>query len=161
MASTRQYVLKINTGAGKAGKIQSIRTPLPPLLLALRIHQDTTNSGESRLRVVQTNAFFLKSLAYFTHSHPLLDSKTQRTANAVGRRGDTAHKLSSKPSQQQQYFAPKQGATPMAVPWGYFWDAKNHKRPTFSRKIRSLRFYNLAVKERFEHRTRYVDLGMT
>lgn len=38
----------------------------------------------------------------------------------------------------------------MAVPWGCFWDAKNQKPPTFSRKIRGLRFHNLAVKERFE-----------
>ena len=38
----------------------------------------------------------------------------------------------------------------MVVPWGHFLDAKNHKPPTFSRKIRGLRFRNLAVKERFE-----------
>ncbi len=38
----------------------------------------------------------------------------------------------------------------MVVPWGYFLDAKNHKPPTFSRKIRGLRFQNVAVKERFE-----------
>lgn len=38
----------------------------------------------------------------------------------------------------------------MVVPWGYFLDAKNHKPPTFSRKIKGLRFQNVAVKERFE-----------
>lgn len=38
----------------------------------------------------------------------------------------------------------------MVVPWGYFSDAKNHKPPIFSSKIRGLRFCNLAVKERFE-----------
>lgn len=47
-------------------------------------------------------------------------------------------------------FAPKLGASPMVVPWGYFSDVKNHKPPTFSRKIRGLRFQNVAVKERFE-----------
>lgn len=35
----------------------------------------------------------------------------------------------------------------MVVPWGYFLDAKNHKPLTFSRKIRGLRFQNVAVKE--------------
>lgn len=35
-------------------------------------------------------------------------------------------------------------------PMGYFLDAKNHKPPTFSRKIRGLRLLNVAVKERFE-----------
>jgi hypothetical protein len=46
--------------------------------------------------------------------------------------------------------APKRRTSPMVVPWGHFLDAKNHKPPTFSRKIRGLRFRNLAVKERFE-----------
>ena len=49
-----------------------------------------------------------------------------------------------------QFFAPMKSASPMVVPWGYFLDAKNHKPPTFSRKIRGLRFQNVAVKERFE-----------
>ena len=43
----------------------------------------------------------------------------------------------------------------MVVPWGYFLDVKNHKPPTFSRKIRGLRFFNLAVKERFERAIRF------
>lgn len=38
----------------------------------------------------------------------------------------------------------------MMVPWGYFLASKNRKPPTFSKKIRGLRFNNLAVKERFE-----------
>ncbi len=46
--------------------------------------------------------------------------------------------------------APKRRVSPMVVPWSYFLDAKNHKPPTFSRKIRGLRFQNVAVKERFE-----------
>lgn len=37
-------------------------------------------------------------------------------------------------------FALIQGASPMVVSWGYFLDAKNHKIPTFSRKIRGLAF---------------------
>lgn len=41
----------------------------------------------------------------------------------------------------------------MVVPWGYFSDAKNRKPPTLSRKISGLRFFNLAVKERFEPST--------
>lgn len=35
-------------------------------------------------------------------------------------------------------------------PMGYFMAAKNHKIPTFSRKIIDLRFLSLAVKERFQ-----------
>lgn len=35
-------------------------------------------------------------------------------------------------------------------PYSRFLDAKKQKPPTFSRKIRGLRFLNLAVKERFE-----------
>ena len=46
----------------------------------------------------------------------------------------------------------------MVVPWRYFSDAKNHKPPTFSRKIRGLRFQNVAVKERFES-TRTLNLA--
>lgn len=38
----------------------------------------------------------------------------------------------------------------MVVPWDFFLDTKNHKPPTFSRRIRGLRFQNVAVKERFE-----------
>ncbi len=38
----------------------------------------------------------------------------------------------------------------MVLPWGNFLDAKNHKPPTFSRKIRGLCLLNVAVKERFE-----------
>lgn len=39
---------------------------------------------------------------------------------------------------------------PISVPYDHFPDAKNHKPPTFSRKIRGLRLLNVAVKERFE-----------
>ena len=42
----------------------------------------------------------------------------------------------------------------MAVPSDHFLGAKNHKPPIFSRKIRGLRFRNLAVKERFERPVR-------
>lgn len=36
----------------------------------------------------------------------------------------------------------------------HFSDVKKHKPPAFSRKIRGLRFSNLAVKERFERPVR-------
>ena len=39
---------------------------------------------------------------------------------------------------------------PWMFPYLYFPDARNHKPPTFSRKIRGLCLLNVAVKERFE-----------
>ena len=39
---------------------------------------------------------------------------------------------------------------PATFPYRPFSDAKNHKPPTFSRKIRGLCLLNVAVKERFE-----------
>ncbi|CAI8761260.1 hypothetical protein EMIT0P258_60035 [Pseudomonas sp. IT-P258] len=39
---------------------------------------------------------------------------------------------------------------PAAFPYRSFSDAKNHKPPTFSRKVGGLCLQNLAVKERFE-----------
>jgi hypothetical protein len=53
--------------------------------------------------------------------------------------------------------APKRRVSPMVGPWAYFLDAKIHKPPTFSRKISGLRFFNLAVKERFESSSPHVS----
>lgn len=83
-------------------------------------------------------------------THPIPEENCVRGMSGKSL-GETTYQMSAYKIVTSLYlFAPIQGASPMVVPWAYFLDAKNHKTPTFSRKIMGLRFFNLAVKERFE-----------